>query len=123
MNRRPFISNMLNFLFHSKKKNMVRNVTQAKARELQKHYISNKCEVGTPYSQPYVEIAQQLSSSKSEIFRAAVFYLKQIALNDESSAEPILAVLQNYGLAQKRSKEDEIFLSEVVNKIKFKYKK
>lgn len=123
MNKRSFISNMLNFLFHSGEQNMVRHITPAKAREMQKKYVLHKCEAGTPYSQPYVEIAQQLSSSKSEIFKASVFYLERISFNDETSVEPILAVLQNYGQAQKRSKEDGAFLSETINKIKFKYKK
>lgn len=123
MNKRSFIKNMLNFLFLGHRKHIAANIAPAKARKIQKNYLINKCETETPYSQPYVEIAKQIFSSKAEVSRAAIFYLQQIALNEDTSAEPILAILQSYNESPKCNKENAVYLQNAIQEIKFKYKK
>ena len=98
-------------------KNKLKDISAQKALLLQKDYIDNlsrkKSDLFTP---PFMEIAKQLSSEKQEIFRAAVFYLVNIAKNETQYTADILQIL-NAELKKKHSSDDANFLQAQINKL------
>ena len=115
------VKNIWNFIFPSKKQSIGKNISPQKAIELQKEYITPKCDENTPHIEPYIEVAKQLFDSKSEIFAAAVYYLGKIALNKPDTAEPILTILQSYAAKNSRSEEDNLKLTSAIDLIRKKY--
>ena len=112
------VKSFLSKIFGSKSnKNKLKDISAQKALLLQKDYIDNlsksKSELFTP---PFMEIAKQLSSEKQEIFRAAVFYLVNIAKNETQYAADILQIL-NAELKKKHSSDDTKFLQAQINKL------
>ena len=112
------VKSFLSKIFGSKSnKNKHKDISAQKALLLQKDYIDNlsksKSELFTP---PFMEIAKQLSSEKQEIFRAAVFYLVNIAKNETQYAADILQIL-NAELKKKHSSDDAKFLQAQINKL------
>lgn len=121
MNQKSFIKNLLRFIFRHQIRSKVKALTPHEAVVLQKEYVAQKCDIEAPYTEPYVVLAQQLFDSKAEVFRAAAYYLEQIALNKPDAATPILAVLQNYAANNPRSEEDKKLLNEAIEAIRTKY--
>lgn len=121
MKQKSFIKNLLRFIFRHQIRSKVKALTPHEAVVLQKEYVAQKCDIEAPYTEPYVVLAQQLFDSKAEVFRAAVYYLEQIALNKQDSATPILAVLQNYADKNSRSEQDRQLLSKAIEAIRAKY--
>ena len=114
MSAKSFLSK----IFGSKSnKNKLKDISAQKALLLQKDYIDNlsksKSELFTP---PFMEVAKQLSSEKPEIFRAAVFYLVNIAKNETQYAADILQIL-NAELKKKHSSDDTNFLQAQINRL------
>ena len=112
------VKSFLSKIFGSKSnKNKIKDISAQKALLLQKDYIDNlsksKSELFTP---PFMEIAKQLSCEKQEIFRAAVFYLVNIAKNETQYAADILQIL-NAELKKKHSSDDAKFLQAQINKL------
>lgn len=108
--------NMLRFLFQQQEKNIAARMTPSKARKAQKKcFEQEKAEIEVL---PYMEISKQLYHQKSEIFRAAVFYLEQIALNGEANSKSILDILLHFQKENKRLKEDQEYLDAAIADIK-----
>lgn len=111
MAEKSFFANLLDFIIKGSKKIEGKNISAQQALLLQKDFVDNlsrkKADISSP---PYAEIAKQLSSEKSEIFRAAVYYLIKISDNEPRYFSPILSILQNYAKKAKRSDEDMEFL-------------
>lgn len=112
------IKNMINMVFKNKESKKVKNLKPSKARIMQKKYLEQTCDDGSISSAAYTEIAKQLEHQKSEIFKAAVFYLEQIALNENKLSADILTILQNYNAVNKRSQEDRNYLQNAINELK-----
>ena len=53
-------------------------------------------------------------SEKSEIFKAAVFYLCRIAENESKYAEAIVSVMKEYQKSAQRSEEDMDYLAKKI---------
>ena len=116
------IGNMFRNVFKRRTENAVCRITPSKARKVQKDCAGQTDQATTTDEFPYMLVAEQLSNPKAEIFRAAVFYLQQIALFQKEADTPILEILLNYQKKAKRSQEDKKFLNEAILKIKHKYK-
>ena len=91
-------------------------ITEAIARKIQKgayeaEFRKDK-ESKTP---PYLTIAEQLQSNNSQIYRASVYALRNIAKNEEKSKDAILEILQKS--AEKKSKNAELY-NYTLDKIK-----
>ncbi len=91
-------------------------ITEAIARKIQKgayeaEFRKDK-ESKTP---PYLTIAEQLQSNDSQIYRASVYALRNIAKNEEKSKDAILEILQKS--AEKKSKNAELY-NYTLDKIK-----
>ena len=112
MAEKSFFKNILNVIVAASGKKSVKNLSAQQAISLQKNYIESlktkKNDLCTP---PYIEIAKQLTSDKSEVFRAAVWYLNEIANNESRYKVPIVSILRNYSEKSKRSKEDLDYLN------------
>ena len=114
MSAKSFLSKIFSL---NRKKSKLKDISAQKALLLQKDYIDNlsksKSELFTP---PFMEIAKQLNSEKQEIFRAAVFYLVNIAKNETQYTADILQIL-NTELKKKHSSDDAKFLQAQINKL------
>lgn len=70
-------------------------ITEAIARKIQKSaYDAVTQEEKDSFTPPYMSIAEQLQSKNDQIFRGAVFYLHNIAINDGKSTEEIKEILE-----------------------------
>lgn len=118
MAEKSLIKDFLNFLFNGNKPSESKDISANDAIILQKKYIENfdklKDSSCTP---PYFEIAKQLNSDKSEIFRAAVYYLVEIAENESSYKAAITSILQECKKAKKCAAEDLDYLEFNLNKL------
>lgn len=76
-------------------------------------HAKNKHEI-TP---PYLDIAEQLHVEDDQIFRAAVYNLTNIALNEARYAQPILEALENATKQTYRTKEQLDYLKIKINTI------
>ena len=118
MAEQSVIKEFFNFLFNGSKNTENKDISAQDALLLQKEYIENlgkdKSFECTP---PYFEIAKQLNSNKSEIFRAAVYYLVEIAENESSYKSSITDILQQCKKKKKCSAEDLDYLEFNLNKL------
>ncbi len=69
-------------------------ISEAIARKIQKsaYNVAHRPDTES-LTPPYVIIAEQLQSKDAQIFRAAVFYLSAIAINEPKNTEAILEIL------------------------------
>ena len=112
MLKRSFFKNMLHMVGYNEQK--VPNITPAKARKLQKNCASENFDIDVTSTQPYVKIAEQLFHPKSEVFRAAAFYLRQIAVQNPNLSAPITDLLQNCLHQNLLSAEDAEYLKNII---------
>ena len=111
MAEKSFFATLLNFITGNADRKKINDISAQQAILLQKDYIKNlnqkKIELCSP---PYIEISKQLTNKKSEIFRAVVYYLNEIAKNEAQYKAPIISILRHYKENTKRSKEDIQYL-------------
>lgn len=70
-------------------------ITEAIARKIQKSaYDAMIQEEKDSFTPPYLSIAEQLQSKNDQIFRGAVFYLHNIAVNEAKNTEEIKGILE-----------------------------
>lgn len=70
-------------------------ITEAIARKIQKSaYDAMIQEEKDSFTPPYLSIAEQLQSKNDQIFRGAVFYLHNIAINEAKNTEEIKGILE-----------------------------
>lgn len=118
MAEKSVFAELLKFLLNGNNKSEVKNISAQDAVSLQKNYIENLSKNKTDIcSPPYLEIAKQLNSTKSEIFQAAVFYLTQISENESRYAAPIISILKKCKKGKKRSAEDMDYLDFCLDKL------
>lgn len=72
-----------------------KNISVNEALNIQSLYNNNVCNDEELPNSPYVEIAKQLNSSQSEIFNAALYYLKKIAENESKNKNRIVELLKS----------------------------
>ena len=94
-------------------------ITEEIARKIQKsaYELSLKREKDT-YTPPYKEIAEQLQVTDDQIFRAAVFNLVRIAVNEDKNAPAIITILENYAADGRLSAEQQTYLHSKIEEIK-----
>ena len=85
-----------------------KNISKVEAIDLQKQYISDNCIAGANSYPPYIEILKQLDSPKIEVFQAALYYLTNIASNENKYkndiTEKIAAKSQQKNISEERKK-------------------
>lgn len=85
------------FNIWKKKNNPTQDLTPKIAYEIQKQEYANKTKSDdTKCTPPYLQIAQNLSSDKLQVFEASVFYLCQIATIKPQYTLAISDIFQNY---------------------------
>ena len=91
-------------------------ITEAIARKIQKGAYEAEFRKDKESKTPsYLTIAEQLQSNDSQIYRASVYALRNIAKNEEKSKDAILEILQKS--AEKKSKNAELY-NYTLDKIK-----
>lgn len=70
-----------------------KSISPEEAAELQLAYISSHCVDKKLPDDPYFEIAKHLTSSREEIFEAALYYLQRIAVNQHKNRTKIVEML------------------------------
>lgn len=118
MVKKSFLQSIWNVIVGDAEKNKQHRISALQAEILQKNYVENQKSAPkiTDYP-PYIDVARQLFSEKTEIFRAAVFYLRRIAENESKYAEPIFKIMQQYAQTADRPAEDMSFLDEQMRRI------
>ena len=113
MVKKSFLQSVWNIIVGDNEKNKQHRISASQAEILQKNYLENQKSAPqiTDYP-PYIDVARQLFSEKTEIFTAAVFYLRCIAENESKYAEPIFKIMQQYAKTANRKAEDMAFLNE-----------
>lgn len=118
MVKKSFLQSIWNVIVGSNDDKSHRRISASQAEVLQKQYLeSQKNAAQIDEYPPYIDVAKQLFSEKSEIFRAAVFYLRRIADNEGKYAEPIAKIMQQYTQSAQRDSADMEFLAEQLKEI------
>lgn len=115
MPKKSFLHNIWNIIIGGNETSNQRHISVSQADNLQKKYLETRksAAVIADYP-PYVDIARQMFSEKSEIFKAAVFYLCRIAENESKYAEAIVSVMKEYQKSANRSTEDMDYLAKKI---------
>lgn len=114
MFKKPFLQNIWNIIIGNTT-DAPKHISAQEADELQKNYLeARKNSVKIQDYPPYIDVARQLFSEKSEVFKAAVFYLQRIAENESKYTEAIITILKQYAATAKRNTEDLAFLKEKI---------
>lgn len=118
MVKKSFLQSIWNVIVGSTDEKSHHRISAAQAEVLQKQYLENqKKSLQIGEYPPYIDVAKQLFSEKTEVFRAAVFYLRRIADNEGKYAEPIAKIMQQYSQTAKRNAEDMAFLASQLKEI------
>lgn len=111
MTKKSFFAKVLRLIISNSGTKKIKKISAQKAISLQKDYIKNlsktKIDICTP---PYVEISKHLTNDKTEIFKAAVYYLNAIAENEPRYKTPIISILRHYKEKNKRPQDDIDYL-------------
>lgn len=118
MVKKSFLQSIWNVIVGSNDDKSHRRISASQAGILQKQYLDNQKNAALiDEYPPYIDVAKQIFSEKSEIFRAAVFYLRRIADNEGKYAEPIAKIMQQYTQSAQRDAADMEFLAEQLKEI------
>lgn len=118
MAKQSTVKEFLKFLFGERKETEKKDISAQTAILLQKEYIDNlEKDKTSEYTPPYLEIAKQLNNNKPEIFRAAVYYLAEIAKNERRYISPVINILQECKKTKKCTPEDLNYLNFHLNKL------
>ncbi len=118
MVKKSFLQSIWNVIVGSTNEKSHHRISAAQAEVLQRQYLDNqKKSLQIGEYPPYIDVAKQLFSEKTEVFRAAVFYLRRIADNEGKYAEPIAKIMQQYSQTAKRNTEDMAFLASQLKEI------
>ncbi len=94
-------------------------ITEAIARKIQKSaYDAMTAEEKDSYTPPYISIAEQLQSKNDQIFRGAVFYLHNIAINEPKNAKEIKEILEKTLSANKLTPQQMDYVKNKIANIK-----
>lgn len=96
-------------------------ITEEIARKIQKsaYDLSHRKEKDS-YTPPYLMIVDQLQVSDDQIFRAAVYNLSMIALNEDKNAAAIIEILEKCIRDGEKSKEQNEYMKSKIEVIKQK---
>lgn len=93
------------------------------AKKIQKTaYDLSRKETKDVVSPPYLDIAEQLQADDDQIFRAAVYNMTDIAINEERYAAEIIKLLENTAYQCHRTPKQLEYVNGKVNIIKNKLK-
>lgn len=89
------------------------------AKKIQKsaYDLCHQCEKDT-FTPPYKIIAEQLQVEDDQIFRAAVFSLANIAMNENKYAEDIIRILENTTEHHHRNPDQIGYVNGKINSLK-----
>lgn len=119
MAKKTLLKNFLSILSLKKNEAGNKSISAGKAIDIQNSYINSAQDLTAEVTAPYMEILHQLYSPKPEIFAAALFYLRQIALNNPENAEEIVSALQDFASSKiKNMAERKQQVREAIENIK-----
>ena len=95
-----------------------KNISVNEALSIQNDYTTNQCYNEKLPSFPYVEIAKQLASPKQEIFDAALYYMKRIAINEPNIKNRIIDLLESISNDTEISGTKKTCILETIKSIK-----
>ena len=97
------------------------DISQDAARKIQTAaYEISKEKRSDFYTPPYLAVAEQLQVADSQIFRAAVFTLTAIALNEPKQAGEILSAIEKNLFADRLSRDQTEYVRSKIALIKDK---
>ena len=105
------------FIAH-KKKAFGKNISVNEAVNIQNEYTSSRCDAEKLPAYPYVEIAKQLASPKSEIFNAALYYMQKIAMNEPRVKLRIIDLLESISQDTKIDEQRKAQVLQTIEKLK-----
>ena len=115
MSKQSFLHSIWNIIIGGNETPNQRHISVSQADNLQKKYLeSRKTAAIIADYPPYVDIARQMFSEKSEIFKAAVFYFFLIAENESKYAVAIVSVMKEYQQSAQRSEENMDYLTKKI---------
>ena len=95
-----------------------KGITEALARKIQKtSYDSHHLKRKDIYTAPYKIIAEQLQVADNTIYKAAVFRLSAIALNEDKLATPILKILEEQAVQKTKDNDLSSYILSHITKI------
>ena len=96
-----------------------KGITEEIARKIQRiAYEVSQAPHKETYTPPYKEIAQQLQVQDDAIYRAAIYRLTDIAVNEDRAAVDILEILEKELLKENQTKEQKAYIQQKVDFIK-----
>lgn len=96
-----------------------KGITEEIARKIQRTaYEVSQAPHKETYTPPYKEIAQQLQVQDDAIYRAAIYRLTDIAVNEDRAAVDILEILEKELLKENQTKEQKAYIQQKVDFIK-----
>lgn len=99
-------------------------ISEAIARKIQRSaYEVSKLPEKDVFTPPYLWIAEQLQSKDNQIFRGAVYYLADIAVNEAGHTDAILEILNKYASAAELLKEQTDYVKTKIAYVKKNRKK
>lgn len=69
------------------------------------------------FTSPYLLIAEQLQVEDDQIFRAAVYNIAQIAMNDAKLTKPILSILNKYTTEHTKTPAQQEYVKRKIEEI------
>lgn len=119
MAEKTLLNNFFKMLMLKNKESGNKSISVGKAIDIQNSYINSAQDLTAEVAAPYMEILHQLYSPKTEIFAAALYYLRQIAQNNPENAEEIVSALQDFASSKiKNMAERKQQVREAVENIK-----
>ncbi len=99
------------------------SISEEVARKIQKKDYEQTHKIKrVSYTPPYMAVAEQLKIEDAQIFKAAVFNLASIAINEKSAAAEILAILEKNAQHGSRDKEQITYALKKIDEIKRKHR-
>ncbi len=73
------------------------DISPKKAHQIQKQsYLTSSLQIEKSCTPPYILIALQLKSPEEQVFKAAVYYLHAIAVNQPKYRQIIINIMEEY---------------------------
>ena len=94
-------------------------ITEAIARKIQKGaYEAAQVVDKDSKTPPYKTIAEQLQSKDEQIYKASVYMLRNIAINEKKNRDEIIKVLEKSAEKNKKNQELYDYTTKKINEIK-----
>lgn len=118
MIKKSIFKKFLKIFIADKNKAFGKNISVNEALNIQNDYAANQCDNDKLPGFPYVEIAKQLASPKQEIFDAALYYMRRIALNEPKIRGRIADLLESISNDTKINEARKSLIEQTIKSIK-----